>query len=347
MQSVSAGLSLDSVQVPCDNDDEMGRIVSALVQWQNSVVTLKLRYENQYNEGTQADSPNQKQRGAVIEWAQTDRGQRHYHYTSYVDGQMFSRQVSMYDGNRGYMLEFPQGTSSELQPAGVKILSTVPDQHLLIMPLFGLWFQKQGEWLVDLLKQGIGSIEGYKSIDGSKCPSVVLNFHPHGMSVVLDPRHDFLPREARTNGKAYFEQRVLEFRKLDVGIWFPSTGILRFIDEKGNIEMEKPWQIVEVAVNRPLGDSLFRPAIPPGTLVKDTTSSQTYYFGATTHRDEIERGIASQAKTNLASSSAAARSEKPISAVPNLFPLGFWSGGFVGIAIVLLFVAWWLFRRSG
>ena len=70
---------------------------------------------------------------------------------------------------------------------------------IITEPLYGLWYNGTSEWISDLLEQGKGRLLGHQQIEGVRCPEVRVTFGEGAyMVVVLDPRHAFLPRSART-----------------------------------------------------------------------------------------------------------------------------------------------------
>ena len=326
------------------DDEEMHRIREAHQKWVQSIVSLHLTCEIEFDPFSQ----DNRQHGTtgqhvthILEWAWNDGGRFRHHSKAIRDGKMESRMLFLDDAERSYRVHYSYGESTENHPKEVAIGPSHVGSEGIVMPLFGLWYNRRSQWLGELLDAGLGKHQGYEIVDGVNCPKLDVERAPGIIvTVVLDPRHEYLPVIART-GKKIWQQKVNTFRELKPGVWFPDSG--QFLTEiDGAPYSKETWRITKVDLNRNIPVSLFRPKIPKGTAVIDSLKGERYRQGMP-RRKSSPRQISQEAKEN----NPIADKESGISAVPRPFFWRRWGATvLLLLSISFLGIATWLWRRN-
>jgi hypothetical protein len=192
--------------------------------------------------------------------------------------------------------------------------------------LDGLWFVSRGEWLSELCEKGHAKLDGFETIDGVRCPRLIVEEQTGGKCpVLLDPEHAFLPRIVHYTGK----NEITEYRQLN-GVWIPWAGTYD----------EDHWEMVDAGVNEDLDPRLFEPPIAVGTDVTDNISGARYIHGGNVNRQQGEERIIGEARENLD------RLGQPIAATPGGVSAVTWMGIILGVSCTFLLIAFWLSRRG-
>ena len=330
-----------------DATREMKQITEALSKWRRSFVNLQFRCEADYvyaPEVAKEAGLEGKSFKRSWEWVWTDAGQRRNHVANFTDGLLRNRSMRLVDGNRRYQVNYPEGNSTVDRPKRIAIAPANPGYGIITEPLYGLWYNGTSEWISDLLEQGKGRLLGHQQIEGVRCPEVRVTFGEGAyMVVVLDPRHAFLPRSARTEfdveTDGEFRSEFAEFRQTAEGVWFPWSGTFSSVDS-GKLYNKQTWQMSEVAMNRQLKNSLFHARPAKGTYVIDSFSGRRYTHGATkSDRAELKQQRAEEAKENLKNLQNLQQTGDPVDAVPRPVAWGLWLSAALLVACAGLLAA--------
>jgi len=326
------------------DEAEMQRIVKAHKKWMASVVSLHLTCEIKYDPFSEANrqaGTTGQQVTQTLEWAWTDRGHYRNQYTFTRNGMLESRYMFLDDTERSFRVTYASGPSKEVDPAKVEIGPSRGGSELIVTPLYGLWFPRNNGWLGSLLAAGKGTFDGYETMNGIDCPKVSVERAPGVfVTVILDPEHGYLPVVAE-DGKQTFYLHVRTFREFHPSVWIPDLGESHTYDQ-GKVYDTKEWRIVEVALNRDLPTSLFRPNIPKGTLVVDSLRGD-YYRQGMPRRSPNRQQMAREARENLDN---LPEPGSDLSAVPQPFFWRRWGANvLILISVVLVSTALWLWWR--
>lgn len=178
--------------------------------------------------------------------------------------QTFRAQYVYHDGRRNL---------SEIKIEPLHLM--IPTSNVIVTPLQGLFFPGAGMWLGERLQEAEFVEVGPAHVDGVDC----LHFNLDGADFYLDSTCDYLPRRiVFDKGKDYeSEFVVVEFQKVDPGIWFPRNGYYRNLSSRLGPDR---WHISELEINQDLDLAEFTTPLPEmGTIVEDRITGDHYRHG--------------------------------------------------------------------
>jgi hypothetical protein len=284
----------------------------ALAKWTRALITLQMRYERVPLPHDAPDWDGPRASPPVQEWVRTDAGQEYR-----VERASNYRRLVVCDGVRRYEAghHLLPGDSSLTKPDEVRIRAPGGDP-LVIGPLYGLWFNQRNEWLGELLERNLAEFVAVENIEDAACVRLELKQMPNQfLTVWLDPDHGYLPRRAVTGPAATgaFHNNVAEFRKLDIGMWFPWSGEFWHPVGREPARHTYRWRMHEVRVGEPIAPSRFAPPpIPEGTHVLDELTGRSYMQGGVRERAAAEAEIAQKAHQNLKRTASSPLGSRPL-----------------------------------
>jgi len=329
----------------------LDEIIRTLNEWRESFVNIRVVWEMRNPEELREARPELASRESVDdfyshhEWIWADHGASRFDVRQFVDGRVDYHDLFAWDGPR---LTSFQAVHKQVpgEPEFLELLhihrmpAAQPRSCFAIVPLKYVWLAGGGRWLGEFLAVGEGKFEfeGYGEIDDIRCARVKID----NSLLWLDPQHGFLPRRIdrqKTGETAVGRFTVDEFRRLESGIWFPMNGTnYSWTDPADHVAR---WVVTEVAVNERLDPKLFEPPAPHlGTNIIDGRTGRVSRHGAKRDRASTEQDMAEQAQSNLAPLA------NPVSAQVPRYRWFWWSGGLLGISVVVLGIGMWLSRRS-
>lgn len=318
-----------------DRDTTFEEAKAALLDWRRSLVTLRLKTETKLVRSTDPDAKI----GSAFEddWIWTDDGRWRWHRVSrFGDGTIGARSLTLSNGKIFAEAKYPKGPSDETRPTEVFVSpQNGPDRgSLSFEPLFGLWSNRDGCWLPDLLpEEGRVVSDGTEDFEGVRCPriNVFAKDRQSVEEILLDPRHGFLPRRTRLGSRfVVFSSELSEFHEMVPGVPLGWLGIFRSEvtgQPHGNYLSEQECRVLKAEANGSLPPELFEPPLGPGTRVADARTGTVVVAGAKTHWGQVEADLAERARRNVAAGS-------PVEAEPPL-DWTMWAGIGLGVAAAI------------
>lgn len=257
--------------------------VAAVTDRVTSIDSLKCEYTVRYSNSSKTPTPKRFARSGS-KW--------HYAELSFDsdNGEMVEN-INSYDGEFVYAYVVRRSKDGVTKWKAVHLLDRIPERAVDPDYLLGAKLSNVSRSVADALETCENLTESTETLaDGTLgvrlVSAGVATARPEvggkfDIAIILDPGHDFLPRQIRITRPAsetppsdWLQQwtireyhRVLDER-LKTERWFPVLGLL----EQGPGAPTAEMLIDKVQVNAELPTSLFRPEIPDGVVLADNTS---------------------------------------------------------------------------
>jgi hypothetical protein len=123
-------------------------------------------------------------------------------------------------------------------------------------------------------------------------PEGFLQIETSTETIVLDPNHNYLPKELKRTTDFATCTTVKEYREIEPGFWFPWKGEHHdvYVGQNWNKgdDTHRQWEIKQVDLNLPLSETLFE--IPKGDGTReDNWETREHYVYIQEGKDLIKR----------------------------------------------------------